>query len=257
MPPIQELRFDLRQVSDPITHSGHLATEILALALPAIDAHSFTVPIDFGVGSICFGSPVWTDPEVRRHQLKSWLLAQAFHQLAKGLRFALEVAYQYIFLASRNGQIFDVNVLINEAFRKANAFSNDVLVKKLTPHLSNDFDLYEELESFTRVRNCLEHRDGVVTERDVSINGKYLILTFPTFIAYTVDAVGAKVEVPHDGDIGDVGPHKIVVELSRRTFTFSLGERVEFSQRQLVEMLTGYHLIGDALARSLHSGSTG
>ncbi|MNS20479.1 hypothetical protein D3C72_522170 [compost metagenome] len=233
-------------VAAPIHRSIRLAAEALAVCLPATEAYDFTQPFDLGPAMHRLRFEPVADIEGRRSELSAWILAQAIGEVARGLRASLEEAYLYAVVATGLPcEIDQLQPMIDGARSDANVWNNPVLLDRLGELLTEPLVFADELASLQRLRNCLEHRSGVVSVRDTAGGGR-LVLTLPR-LAIMHRLNGEQVELGHGELVAEGGGW---VARAKRETTYGLGERIAFTSDQLGEVLIGCHfLAADLIAR--------
>lgn len=233
-------------VAAPIHRSVRLAAEALTVCLPAAEVYDFTQPFDLGPATHRIRFEPVADIEGRRSELSAWILAQAIGEVARGLRASLEEAYLYAVVArGLPCAIEELQPMIDGARSDANGWPNPVLLGRLSRLLTEPLAFADELASLQRLRNCLEHRSGVVGARDTAGEGR-LVLTLPRLaIMHRVN--GAPVELGHGEPVAEGGGW---VARANRETTYALGERIAFTEDQLGEVFIGCHfLAADLVAR--------
>jgi hypothetical protein len=110
-----------------------------------------------------------------------------------------------------------------------------------------------EMQSLQDVRNCLEHRGGVVGEKDLDAAGK-LRLVLPTLVPFANEETGA-VEL-HAGYYAKKNTEIVVKRISRER-EYALGERFAFTAQEFSEIANGCWLLSQSLLEKLPHPSRG
>jgi hypothetical protein len=93
------------------------------------------------------------------------------------------------------------------------------------------------------VRNCLEHRDGIVGDADVETNSATMKLRLPRLKVY-VERAGEEVEVAAGTRVQR--GENIIVSTTFREREWQLGSRVTFSPEEFQEIaLACWHFAND------------
>lgn len=148
------------------------------------------------------------------------LTAMCISDLARGIRASMEAASAYIEFRKLDMKTLmrptelDVmkaaNSKLSELTSDAQALSYPPLLEKVQAGLNSPLAWAPELASFQKVRNCLEHRGGIVGDRDLDADG-VLRLRLPVLEFGVV------------GDSGDWGPLPLNKRLEKAT---KIGMRV-------------------------------
>src|SRR5262245_21432163 len=108
--------------------------------------------------------------EERKAAYTHWPLSKGFQDLARGTKQMLEEAYFYIGMVARAGGLRTLGELQAAEQELRGAAANKKfpqLLNEVSKALTSPLHYERELLSLQDVRNCLEHRDGIVQERDV------------------------------------------------------------------------------------------
>jgi hypothetical protein len=202
--------------------------EALSICTYAIDNVQAVPPLGTGFFRLRL-EPAWSIDE-RRSAYKDWLLAKAFHDLAKGIRLSLEEAYIYVELPKHQGSTTwgKLQERIANVKKRANDLPFPDLMRTVNEGLTSKLHFEQEFLSLQKARNCLEHRNGVVGERDIDKNTRDLTLALPWVkIFYMKD--GAETELA----IGDKFEKDTEIFMSPKRVTevdrFKLGDRISFT----------------------------
>jgi carbamoylphosphate synthase large subunit len=142
------------------------------------------------------------------------------------------------------GEFEELRDLIKKAANRMN-FKN--LMREVNAGLKEPLAFEEEFLSLQKVRNCLEHRHGIVAEIDVDhSNGMRLALPH-TKIFFVKD--GQEIEVAMGQRFKE--ETAISIRLVTRERFFSLGSRVAFSREEFDEIAMGSWLFASDLASKL------
>lgn len=233
-------------VAAPIHRSVRLAAEAMHVCLPSIADHDFTSPFSVGpaIYQVAF-EPLPGSAE-RSAELEAWLLAQAFGEIARGIRSALEEAYLFAKVATMGqATLAQFQRLASKARAAANSWPNPRLLAELSNLWTAPLIFDAELQSLQKARNCLEHRSGIVTERDCD-GAEALELVLPRLAILTLiggEEREIQVGVPVDG--GLVWARRDVMRLR-----FAIGERIRLQPDDVAGVFVGsFHLAADIVER--------
>jgi hypothetical protein len=164
----------------------------------------------------------------RKATYTNWLLSKAFQDLARAVNEALQEAYCYVEVLALPGGTSTWGALqetIKSIQVKANKMHFPELLRHVGERLNTKLQFGEEYSSLQKVRNCLEHRAGVVGERDIVADGK-LKLRFPTYELVITESTGKETIVAQQEEIYVEGGGSVGFRIGRIEKEFALGERV-------------------------------
>ncbi len=193
----------------------------------------------------------------QREAYQRRLVAMCFSDLARAIRETLETACAHMELlktppetlaGGSPDEVLERVVARMEAIRpSAQALNYPQLLKRVQDGLSAPLTWTPELHSFQTVRNCLEHRGGVVGERDVDQNGQ-LTLSLPTVELYHLDAEGNETAMHFDAPTQK--ETQVMLRTITRTQTFNLGQTVSIPPRDVKEVAFAVLMLaGDLVAK--------
>lgn len=245
----------LRSVSDVLT--------VMRICIPAIEEADLTklperkfepaagerIPASFELSDA-------RTPEDRKFAGVNWMLLRGFQELARAVRNALEEAHVYVaaidhFSASPKSTWGDFQPVIATARKEAGSLRFPRLMEVVNKRLSTPLRFEKEFISFQKVRNCLEHRAGIVGQVDTGANGT-LALSLPRLEIFYMRG-GKEIEVragePIEGDDG--GGATIKMRMGTGSREFRLGQRVLFSADEFQEIGLGCWAFASDLANKL------
>lgn len=222
-------------VAAPALRAMQDSVETVAMALNALEAAGDEAPPQMPGAQmrLSFSGSDEAPPDRRARQV-NWLLAKGFHDIAQGIRETLEEAYLYCVVARRGGgrtTIAEIQAWFDQTKMQANRMNFPDLLGSVSRFLQEPLQHSAELQTLNAVRNCLEHRGGVVGQQDVK-DGP-LILMLPRLRMEVVsDGVAKDVEIGMYVEKGGV----IQARQDRLEKTFQLGERVTFTSAEFQEI---------------------
>jgi hypothetical protein len=195
------------------------------------------------------------DDEVSAEQRKAayahWLLSKGFQDLARGIRQMLEEAYFYNGIVARAGQLHawaELQAAQQELREAATNKNFPQLLEEINKELTSPLHYERELLSLQAVRNCLEHRDGIVQERDVDPATRMLHLRLPRLRWFYEDE-GRQIELGRGSQVEKDTEVMAGVVVEEREF--KLGERVTFKAAEFHDIGFGCWLIANDLMQRL------
>lgn len=178
--------------------------------------------------------------EERRTHYTNWVLSKGFQDLARGVRGMLEEAYLYITVAkllSTNAPHTTTWLALQKtikSFRKEAADAKfPELMEAVNKGLTSRLHFEKEFLSLQKIRNCLEHRDGIVGERDIDDHATSLKLALPQLKISGEDGrqLGRGSFVEKDT--------KIIFKNEIKEREFKLGERIVFDPKEFNDISYG------------------
>lgn len=200
--------------------------------------------------------------EERRSEFKNWVLAKGFQDLTRGVREGLEEAYFYLGVVQKltysKTTLKEIEQLFSKLRHKAAAKNFPELLADVNDGLSKPVAFDTEFQSLQKVRNCLEHRGGVVGKRDVDLSTGLLTLSFPRMKFFYVRG-GEEIEIEigkaidtHSNE-NPFGKEEVTIMMRRvaRSKMYRLGENVLIEPIDFFEIALACHLFASDVATKL------
>jgi hypothetical protein len=222
-------------VAAPALEAARMSSEVIAVCLPSLDASDLNelAPHD-GLFTISF-EPKHADLDAARDRYKSWLLGQAFHNLARGVRETLERAYLYTTIYRLAPKTWGEFVKqYPDIQKKANRMNFPDLLESVDTQLSAGLTFAQEFRSMQKVRNCLEHRGGKVEPIDCDEGTESLTLKLPRLKLFSVQSDGQETEIY----IGQYFEKDTTIFIRRdvRVREYKMEEKIAFSSADFSEI---------------------
>jgi hypothetical protein len=191
----------------------------------------------------------------RRAIHENWILAKAFQELLRAVRDALEKAHVFVALLGKTHQVSSsttVPEFLAPFQKKAADLTFPALLAAVNERLDPKLDFAESYGSLQIVRNCLEHRGGIVSKFDTDGQETFEFSVPRVKMFYMrqgseVELIaGEKVE---PGD--DRAKVEIFTRIEVRKRSVSLGERITFTLPEFNEIAFACHFLGTQLATRL------
>jgi hypothetical protein len=200
--------------------------EVVSICFPAIDSANAVPPLGSGMELVF--EPKAANMEERRPVYKQWLLSKGFHELAKGVRQSLEEAYLYLEIPKNEGVTTwgGLQTHISGIKKKANDADFPKLMGLVNEGLTEKLHFETEFLSLNKTRNCLEHRQGVVGQRDVDHNAGVLTLSLPRMKIFFMED-GTETELA-TGQVFEKDTEILVKRVTDQR-TYKLGDKISFS----------------------------
>ncbi|MBR0915822.1 hypothetical protein [Bradyrhizobium japonicum] len=245
-------------VAAPAQRAALVCKEIVDLYFDALSKADLSMPppeaskafYRFRIG----GYEMNTDQ--RRAVHENWLLARCFQDLMRGVLISLREAHLFIeLLSTEHIQVKADTTLDNvlEPFRtRARSMKFPDLLASVNKRLDEPLIFADAYQSMQDARNCLEHADGQVGNRDVDDDG-VLKLRFPRMKLFVMKD-GEEVEIHQNFYVET--ETEIGFRLDVRERTFRLGERLTISAIDFDDIAFACHQFGTMLAQRLPKGRT-
>lgn len=249
-------------VASPGMKAARDASEIVRFVLHSLDNSDLSVappvagyPIAYDMGTSA------NNADERRALYANWILSQAFSEVARGIRESLEEAYFFLKIARiHDGPVKAdaFNALMRESRKEAQRAKFPDLIAKINHGLKEALAFTAEFQSLQKVRNCLEHRGGIVGTQDADSDG-VLILSMPRIkLSYMRGAEEIELEPGCTVDPGD-GRKDVEIYSQRitRTRTYRSGERITFTADEFQEIAFACTLFLSDLVAKLPKATPG
>lgn len=237
-------------VMAPALAAMKLNSEILSLTLATIDNADLDDPPDLPTGFFRLKFP---GPNVsaddRRAAYGSWLLAKGFQDISRGVRESLEAAYIFIECVNLPDQRSTIEVFRNIQ-KSANGLPFPELLNRVNDGLSDPLHFEQEFLSLQKVRNCLEHRNGVVSEKDINHENRFMRLSLPRLKMF-IEREGEEVELYPNMRV-EAG-ELVVFRREIRERDFRVGERITFNAAEFDEIASACFFFANDLGHKLPS----
>lgn len=252
-PPLVTITLDARGVGVAAQLAAKEVYDIFALAYPAIQRADLSSVPPLADESVHHQMEMLgRSPEDGVASTNRRLMAMCISDLARSVRQSLEDAATHLDIVShlfpaaiRSGiedgseddMVADIQAAVmveRETFRqKAQAMRHPQLVDKVARGLRAPLSWTPELSSFQKLRNCLEHRGGIVGRNDIDDTGS-MVLRLPYL---KVDVIGRSGATrPFQIGMALSEPSRMEVEIAVRTTIFDLGQTVDFEPRRIGEL---------------------
>jgi len=192
------------------------------------------------------------DIALSKENFKLFMLQKGFEDLIKGVNLTLIEAYYFTSLVAKRNNMKTFKDLQDEIGQlRKSAFKQHLpeLLKKVTPGLSGSLLYESDIISLNKVRNCLVHRNGLVTEKDITdeITNQLQVEHSRMIMVCEKDGVEEEIEMFTMLSAGS----SIRVKMVKETINFKLGDKIKFDFKQFNSLLTTCWLFGNDLAQKL------
>jgi hypothetical protein len=242
-------------VAVPVQQAARTASQVIAECLTSLADRELDEPTMPGQFiQYQFGGPSLTSDQ-RRTIYQNWLLAKGFQDLVRGVRETLEEACSYLHMIKQRGpvQLHKLAADREKARMAAAKLGFPQLMAKVTAGLVEPIAFGDGILSMQKVRNCLEHRGGIVGPEDLDKGKSAVALYIPRREIFYMRK-GEEIEVVPDEPVNaeDGEPEvQLLIRFVVRTHQYPLGERISFSAAQFGEIAAACDHFGVDLANKL------
>jgi hypothetical protein len=256
--PTVEIQIQLQQTIDIVSFALQAAENI----------HIESLIISGSTFQLSPASNKTMNVEDTRAVFRSWVLGNGLRDFVDAIGPSLEWARKICFLWTRQGKVSlneDGNVRLNA--RISGTEWNEQLIKE-----GKDFEylsfrskldilnknynfkipeLAESILSISSVRNCLTHRRGIVGLDDVKFKKMdKLVVHWRKMHLTSVEDSGQRIlELPAKVKAGE----KISIGYSDVSKEFSVGERIQITSQEFIQIATTFLLFAVQIQESIHS----
>jgi len=115
--------------------------------------------------------------------------------------------------------------------------------------MNSRFSWEAQALSLNRVRNCLEHRNGIVTERDAGVGATTMQLSVPSIQLTVTHTDGT--EAPLAPGLVVEGGGTVSLKVAPRHIEFNVGDPIVFTSNDFGEIAFGCWIMAQNLAGNL------
>ena|ERR1700737_3458430 len=251
--PKLKLELNPNRLSGIIGSAVIASTEIVNLHFRALAADLGSAEEASGV-VYKFNAPE-LNAEQRRSMHENWILAKAFQDLLRAVRHALEEAYVMTVLLTRTHRIKS-NATLSKFLKpfqsKAAGLKFPDLLAAVNELLDPKLEFSDSYKSLQQARNCLEHRDGIVSKIETHAKAAFTLKIPRIKIFYLRNgeeieiAAGERVEPGDDREQVEV-----LMRFEVREKSVALGERLIFTLAEFNEIAFACNFLGQQLSTRL------
>jgi hypothetical protein len=208
-------------------------------------------------------------PGEERASVMRRLMAMCISDLSRGIRQTLEDASTHAELLKASPEMFrpsedsgavEVRMALieaavlrykTEALEKAQAMRHPQLLVKVQKDLAAPLLWAPELSSFQKVRNCLEHRGGIVGSQDVDETNT-LTLSLPHLEVEVIERSGSRVPFRIGMPLKEASAMHFKVAVRKQTF--KLGQTIVVEPKQIGEIAFAVWLFASDVVEKLSTG---
>ena len=249
-----ELKLNPNRLAGIINSAVVCSNEIVNFHFNVLTEANLNEPIEPANAVFRFPGPNLS-AEQRRAMHESWILAKAFQDLLRWVRHALEEAHVFVSLLTKRHKVRSSDTLEEflRPFRsKAAGLKFPELLAKVNERLDPKILFAHSYKSLQLARNCLEHRNGIVSAIETHGNAAFL-LTVPRLKMFYMHG-GEEIEIVSghrvQAEPGEDGVD-VLAKLDVRERSIALGEQLAFTIEQFNEIAFACHFLGQQLSSKL------
>jgi hypothetical protein len=257
IPPLARLELNPDAIRRTIDAAVTASTEVVNFHLNALaiaDLSQPATPAPTTRISFQFGDPNLTADQ-RRAMHESWILARAFHELLRAVRHGLEVAHVMTTLMNTTHSVssgMTVAHFLKPFETKAQDKNFPDLLADVNKRLATKLNFADSYMSLQAARNCLEHRAGIVGERDTKGKDSFEFGVPRAKLFYMRGNVEVELAIGETIDPGEgQDGAQVLMKFEVRTRTLKLGERLMFTLDEFNEVAFACHQFGAQLVANL------
>lgn len=252
-----KLTLNPQGVINPVLRAFHDAVEVVTISVEAIDNADLSQPIVAkGRVHLTLTDPNPKPDAERRAEYRNWLVAKGFQEYARGVRATLEEAYFYnaLIVRARDSNPGTTNdwdafqVEMNKIRTKGGNLGFPALMREVSKNLTSPLNFENEFLSLQKVRNCIEHRQGMVGLEDVDEKTNTLKLSFPR-LKITTESEGKETEIGIGSFVEKDSVLKI--QFASELREFKLAEKVIITAQDFADIGWGCWAFADELGKKL------
>ena len=222
------------------------------VSLEAVDNADLTAALTVeGPGMAFTFENAVANHDERKARYRSWLLAKGFQDLARGLRETLEAAYLWVGYVRLHGQPLPQGgfpALTADLVQTANGKNFPTLLAAVNEGLTEPLHWEDAFKSIQKVRNCLEHRAGMVNQKDAGTDQASLRLSIPRLQLFVQDGDQDTELVPNM--VIERGG-SLFLRHSIRELEYPVGTRISFSSDDFGEIAMACWMMATVLKSKL------
>jgi hypothetical protein len=252
--PRLQINLDATRLSRIVNSAVVASSEIVNFHFNALSGADLDKPAEPSEVLFRFPGPELSAVQ-RRAMHENWVLAKAFQELLRAVRHALEEAHVFVALLTKKHKIRSSATILeflNPFQCRAARLTFPDLLAAVNEKLDPKLEFAESYKSLQSARNCLEHRDGIVSKIDTR-GDDILRLSIPRMKLFYVRQ-SAEVEIAKDHIIepGDERTEvDILAKLDVRQRSVALGERLVFTLAEFNEIAFACYFLGQQLSSKL------
>jgi hypothetical protein len=223
----------------------------VAIALDAVKARDYSIPLYLKANGINYLFGFTNIPPDKMHIVHAhWFLTHGIQDLTRGVFETLKNVHVVAQSLKMQGQLMSdeqVSDHMAKARLEAATLQFPALLNAVRQALPQSLDMLAHLQTMQNVRNCLEHRSGIVGETDVK-NGPLSLRWHHMKVRARVN--GEMIETP-PGWVAPEGGAEVWFENATSEKAWTLGQRVRLSSFEFADLAMSCVHVANILAETL------
>jgi hypothetical protein len=169
----------------------------------------------------------------KRQNTLNWVLTKAFEEFINGLIKSFKETYKYLTIYSlslnqpSNFSQEDYINLIRKTNLEIEKYHFPEFIEKIEKLLNKSLTFKEELLSINQVRNCLVHRHGIVSEKDIKNSSTGDLRLKWNSLKFLTTIKGAQKEITFAMRKDGLIINDLSIKTIRKVKIFNLGDKIE------------------------------
>jgi hypothetical protein len=220
------------QTINAVKHTYHAVITYQESRIPPLETDSFPYKID-DQNDKNISLPT-------KEQTLLWIYKKAFEDFIVGLSEALILTYTQLKLMAISQSTSPENTISYEQYeqlllevnKEANSLSFPVLIDRIENELGETLPLKDEILSINKVRNCLVHRNGLVSTKDTNAKLDNLLILKYLHVQAKVYIDGKLVELNWEMRKNGFKTNRVELTKIKTNSNFALNERISLDHNQ-------------------------
>lgn len=228
--------------------------ETITIGLDAIEKTAYPTlpPMPGSVFGFNFTPAPDEAVEERKKAHVHWLLAKGYQDLTRAVKQTLEEAFMYLSMIGMPAGSTSARALgdqIRGARRTAQRMQFGEIMDHVSARLTAPLTFTREFHSLQKVRNCMEHRAGIVRSQDTG-GAPTLKLTLPT-MDFLIVMDGKEYVFEEGFEVTHEDGADLVFRRGQMEREFAMGQRIELTGADLQRAIHACFLFASDLQRKL------
>jgi hypothetical protein len=251
--PQVRLELNPNRLSEIIGSAVIASTEVVNLHFRALSAD--LGPAEEVSGLIYKFNAPELSTEQRRSMHENWILAKAFQDLLRVVRHAFEEAHVITALVTKTHRVRSdatLSEFLKPFQKKAAGLKFPALLGAVNQLLDPKLEFADSYRSLQQARNCLEHRDGIVSTIETHGKDTFALSVPRVKIFYLRNREEIEIKPGERVEPGDDRKEvELLMKFEVREKRVDLGERLIFTLAEFNEVAFACNFLGQQLASRL------
>lgn len=245
------IAIDIQAAVQPALEAAMATGGAVAIALDAVKARDYSSPLFLQSNGINYLFGFNNIPADKMHIVHAhWFLTHGIQDLTRGVFETLKNVHVVAQSLKMQGQVLS-NEQVSEYMAKARLEAATLpfpaLLNAVRQAMPATLTTLADLQTMQNVRNCLEHRSGVVGDTDVK-NGPLTLRWFHMKVRARV--AGEMIETP-PGWVAPEGGAEVWFDSVTSEKAWSLGQRVSLTSTEFADLAMSCVHVANSLSQAL------